>query len=118
MGTSTTPELPASPLVPGHTRWQRRDMFGFEDPYSVPYQLYDNGRPMGVFVTSEYGGRHDGPNGPIWHLAISAMWRRPTTEEAVLMLEDFGAEAFEEVPTRKSLVRHFVWPPGRGSGWE
>jgi len=98
--------LPPHPLVPRHTRWERRELFGFEDPWSVPYQLYNGDRAMGLFVTSEFD-RRDG----MWHLAVSAMWRRPREDEIAVILADFGAEAFEEVPTKRSLVRHFVWPP-------
>src|SRR4051812_8154930 len=107
-------ELPRRPLVPGHIRWQRREMFGFEDPNSVPYQLYLGGKPTGLFATSEF---YPGDS-PAWHLALSAMWRRPREDEVLLMLQDFGAEALEEVPSLKSLVRHFVWPPCRDTAVE
>lgn len=91
--------------MPSHPRWQRRDMFGFDEPYSLAYQLHLKDRPAGIFVTSEYD-----QVGPLWHIAVSALWRRPSEDEVRIVLEDFGAEAFEELATKRSLLRHFYWP--------
>ena len=102
--------LPQAPLEPMSSRWRSRDLAGFEDPLARAFKAQSE-TGTSLYVISEFC---DDDDPPFWTLSICADWRRPRQDEVIRVLQDFGAEGFEEIVTGgRSLIRHFSWPPLR-----
>lgn len=102
-------------VLPTNTDWQRQ-WFPTADGNASLWALGDRNA---IQVMSSYYPLGD-PRGivegkPLWHLAISGMWRRVTDDEMGLVIDGFGLNPSAWTERTRchngEIVRHLYRPP-------